>query len=145
MRTRLWIMGLALLALLGVGGVAAHFWFGDASLSVRPPPVPPVTKPLADRSELVGEWLRVEAPEPGMVGHWRTFTAKGEFRACYGCAIYWGTYRFVDDRTIETRDGHDGALNRWTVGRADGKVVLVHQEYGWVEQYVSAPPGVVKP
>jgi hypothetical protein len=96
---------------------------------------------LADRVELVGEWSRVEPPEAGMVGHWRTFSADGQFRACYGCETYWGTYTFIDCQTVETRDGHDGRLHRWRVGRAAGRLVMVHETYGWVEQYVGVPSG----
>jgi hypothetical protein len=140
MRRRVEIMTLALFALLTLCGLVAYFWFDDRYVPVRSSCAPPVTKPLSNNSELVGTWLRVDPPKPEMVGHWRAFTADGEFRACYGCVVSWGTYRFVDNSTLETRDGHDGTLHQWTVGHAGDRIVLVHRKYGWVEQYFSAPP-----
>jgi hypothetical protein len=130
--------------MLGLDALPSYYWFIHKSSRPRATQPPPVTTMLANRNDIIGEWRRVEAPEAGMDGHWRIFTSNGEFRVCYGCYIVWGTYTFENDRTLVTRDGHDGRLSRWQIGRADGKLVLVHLHYGWVEEFVSVLPGTLE-
>jgi hypothetical protein len=146
MRKRLWIIGIVLLAALGLAALVLHARrAAELTPALTGRNVPSVTIPLANRLDLIGEWRRVEAPEAGMADHWRKFSEAGKFEVCYGCVIHWGTYRFVDDTTLETREGHNGELNQWTVGKAQGKLVLVHQKTGWVEQFVRVPTGSLRP
>lgn len=141
MRKRFWVLGLALLVSLGLAALVIPVRRGAAPVRIAPPSI----EPLADRRDLVGDWDRVEFPEAVRAGNWRKFSPTGEMRVRYGDAVYWGTYKFIDADTVETRDGHDGKLNRWTVGSAGGKLVLIHQSYGWVEQYVKVPTGSLQP
>ena len=146
MRKRLWIIGSLLFVSLALATSA--FWLlrdGTPALRRRVQIVPPEIEPLRDQQDLVGEWNRVEFPDAVIPVNWRKFSATGDFRVCYGDVIHWGTYRFVDDKTVETVQGHSGEVNRWTVGRSDGKLVLIHPKNGWVEQYVSVPVGTLQP
>jgi hypothetical protein len=106
---------------------------------------PPEIQPLAEQNDLIGEWNRVEFPEAVFPGNWRKFLATGQFQARYGDVIHWGTYRFTEGGDLETIEGHNGEVNRWTVGRANGKLVLIHPLNGWVEQYVRAGSGMLEP
>jgi hypothetical protein len=146
MRRRVWIIGGLLLAGFGLA-TGAYFSLRDSMTATRQQSrlAPPNIKPLADQLDLIGEWNRVEFSEAVIPVNWRTFSATGKFQVCYGDVIKWGTFRFVDGSTLETIEGHDGELNRWIVGRADGKLVLVHSKNGWVEQYVSVPVGTLQP
>jgi hypothetical protein len=143
MRKRGWIIVAALVACLLVAALAAihglpdSLWTASAGLS----PSVPETRPLTGPEELVGEWDRVEFPDAVIPVNWRTFSSGGTFEVRHGDLIYSGTYRLIDPTTLETNDGHDGKVNRWTVGRAGEKLVLTHQEYGRVEKYVKVAPG----
>jgi hypothetical protein len=146
MSRRRWTNSLVLLAALGLTASAIYIWRGFVPARTGPArDLTPTIEPLANPEELVGEWGRVEFPEAVIPVNWRTFSATGEFRVCYGDEIHWETYRLVDGATLETREGHNGEVNRWTVGRAEGKLVMIHQVNGWVEKYVSLPPGTVQP
>jgi hypothetical protein len=144
MRKRRWIVVAALVACLFVAafavimhGLPDSLWPASAGRS----PSAPETRPLTGPEELIGEWDRVEFPDAVIPVNWRTFSWGGKFEARYGDLIHVGTYRLIDPTTLETNDGEDGKANRWTVGRAGEKLVLTHQEYGWVEKYVKVAPG----
>src|SRR5437867_2560178 len=117
MHKRPWIIAVALLGSLGFAAFAVFLRRDHSPVQAAPPTI----EPLADRQDLVGEWNRVEFPEAVVPVNWRKFSATGEMEVCYGDVIHWGTYSFIGD-TVETRDGNDGAVNRWTVGRADHKL-----------------------
>jgi len=132
------------LALVIVGGLWVTGWRPNFGSRKSTATVPPQIERLANPKDIVGEWDRVEFPDAVIPVNWRRFSAEGEFQVCYGDMVFWGKFNFIDASTLETRDGNDGNVNRWKIGRADGKLVLIHQEYGWVEQYVGVPPGTLR-
>jgi hypothetical protein len=143
MRKRRWIIVVALVACLLVAALAAIHGLPDSlwPASADRSPSAPETRPLTGPEELIGEWDRVEFPDAIIPVNWRTFSSGGKFEVRYGDLIHVGKYRLIDPKTLETNDGHDGKVNRWTVGRAGEKLVLTHREYGWVEKYVKVAPG----
>jgi hypothetical protein len=96
---------------------------------------------LHNPKEVVGEWNRIEFPDAVIPVNWRWFANNGEYRVRYGDVIVWGMYTFIDEKTIETIEGHDGRTHRWAVGLLDGKLVMAHHKHDWVEKYERVPDG----
>ena len=62
--------------------------------------------------------------------------AAGKMAALYGDVIYQGSFKVIDKQTIETAYhcyGKDDEINRWSFGFLDGKLIMIHNEYGWVD------------
>jgi hypothetical protein len=89
--------------------------------------------------QIVGSWKRVSIPEDeNPAGGARQFTAAGKTATLYGDVIHSGTYKILDERTIETKYDYykkKSEVFRWRYGFLDGKLVLVNEATGWIEAY----------
>src|SRR5262249_39687460 len=133
----------ALLIVLVVCGLWIAGWRPNFGSRKTTETIPPQLEPVANAMDLVGEWDRVEFADAVIPANWRKFSAQGKFLTRYGDVVHWGTFNLIDATTLETREGDDGEASRWKIGRADGKLILIHQKHGWVEHYVSVPPGTL--
>lgn len=85
---------------------------------------------------VVGRWVRV-SKITGLTG-WREFSAMGHLSVRYGDMIFTGSYRILDNRTVETTyhiHSLPEEINEWTAGIQDETLIMVHRKWGWVEIY----------
>lgn len=89
--------------------------------------------------DLLGRWVRTGTQ--GRSFDWRQFSDTGDCSVRYDDVVYEGVYRIFDNRTIETTYsiyGRQDKTDRWTAGILDGDLIMVHQEWGWIERYAKS-------
>jgi hypothetical protein len=146
MRKTLWPIAIGVV-LLFLAATVFVVVFRTHRPSLKYNPIPPPIEELVqvrEKGTLVGEWDRIEFPEAVIPVNWRKFHANGDMTVRYGDLIINGTYRFLDEQTIETTYGHDGKVQKWTFAFTKGKLIMVNYENRWIEKYKSVPPGTIR-
>src|SRR5262249_32247591 len=98
----------------------------------------PKSGPPAESSLIVGHWECVDWSNDATLGKRITFWASGEMCSEYrgNCVLkIGGTYRFINPRTIETRDLGGKKRERWTVNFAEDNLILTNYASDNVETY----------
>jgi hypothetical protein len=148
MRKRHW----ALLVLVGIvvlvaGGATVFVYWKQISPTKRLQPTIDETL-LTHEESIIGSWKRVPLTDDDDVYGWRQISDSGKMATLYGDAIYRGSYKILDKKTIETSDHFFNAkdkVNLWTFGFLDGRLIMIHKKYGWVEGYQRVPAGTLDP
>lgn len=153
------LIGLGVIISVAVAATAVLFWLRDSHGPEHlDPPLAPKKRVrpnvdlalLTHEKSIIGSWKRVALPEDegNEVFGWRQINAAGKMATLYGDVIYQGSFKVIDKQTIETAYhcyGKDDEINRWSFGFLDGKLIMIHNEYGWVEAYESVPAGTLYP
>jgi hypothetical protein len=129
---------LAATLLLGAIVVGVAYW-----LSSNPRPAEPVfdVSKLTYDDNIVGHWKSVSLKSDEYIDGTRVMAVSGEIATRYGDVIHRGTYKVIDESTIDTTYVYHGERPRtirWTFGFMDRKLIMIHQTRGWVEAYERA-------
>lgn len=146
MRRMLFALSCMLAATFFLGIIVTGVAYWLASNPIPEEPVFDLTK-LTYEDKIVGHWNRVPLDSRDNVDGFREIAATGEMATRYGDVIHKGDYK-VEGTTIETTYRYfqqKSEKNRWTFGFMDGRLIMIHQKYGWVEVYERVPVSDLHP
>jgi hypothetical protein len=157
MRKKHWVIlaGIGLISAVAIAAMWLACWPIEPSIDVPKHSPAKHVEPKIDvtllthEKSIVGNWRRVDLDEHGYRSHgWRQIHELGKMWTLYGDIIFDGSYKLIDKKTIETSYHFwkmKDEVNQWTFGFLDGRLIMIHNNYGWVEKYEQVPAGVLYP